>query len=62
MGDEIRFTDTTTDITNGGQDTSGKLGDKSWYVVNTYSTHERKVADNLQRRVESMGLHDLIFS
>ncbi len=62
MGDEIRFTDTTTDISNSeNSDVSGKLGDKAWYVVNTYSTHERKVADNLQRRVESMGLHDLIF-
>ncbi len=60
MGDEIRFTDSTTDI---GQDNTetGKLGDKAWYVVNTYSTHERKVADNLKRRVESMGLEELIF-
>lgn len=37
------------------------LGDKAWYVVNTYSTHEKKVADNLKRRVESMGLQDLVF-
>ena len=37
------------------------LGDKAWYVVNTYSTHEKKVALNLTRRVESMGLHDLVF-
>ena len=60
MGDEIRFTDSTTDI---GQDNTetGKLGDKAWYVVNTYSTHERKVADNLKRRVDSMGLDQLIF-
>ena len=21
-----------------------KLGDKSWYVVNTYSTHEKRIA------------------
>ena len=37
------------------------LGDKDWYVVNTYSTHEKKVADNLKRRVESMGLQDVLF-
>ena len=36
-------------------------GDKAWYVVNTYSTHERKVADNLTRRVESYDLGKLIF-
>ena len=60
MADEIRFTDSTTDA---GEEKSseGKLGEKAWYVVNTYSTHERKVADNLKRRVESMGLEELIF-
>ena len=61
MGDEIRFTDSTTDITEEGSNENAKLGDKAWYVVNTYSTHERKVADNLKRRVESMGLEELIF-
>lgn len=38
-----------------------KLGDKAWYVVNTYSTHEKRVADNLKRRVESMGLQNFVF-
>ena len=61
MGDEIRFTDSTTDITEESSSENTKLGDKAWYVVNTYSTHERKVADNLKRRVESMGLDELIF-
>ena len=56
--EENRFTDTTTDGTSDGND---KLGDKAWYVVNTYSTHETKVATNLKRRVDSMGLGDLIF-
>ena len=60
MADENRFTDTTTDINEEKTD-GGKLGEKAWYVVNTYSTHERKVADNLKRRVESMGLEELIF-
>ena len=26
------------------------------YVVNTYSGHENKVKENLEKRVESMGL------
>lgn len=38
-----------------------ELGEKAWYVVNTYSTHEKKVATNLARRVESMNLQDLVF-
>ncbi len=62
MGDEInRFTDSTTDINDEGSSSPKQLGEKAWYVVNTYSTHERKVADYLQKRVESMGLQQLIF-
>lgn len=37
------------------------IAEKSWYVVNTYSGHERKVADNLERRKISMNLEDYIF-
>lgn len=60
MADEkIAFTDSTTDIDSGSG--TQKLGEKAWYVVNTYSTHEKKVATNLARRVESMGLQELIF-
>ena len=39
-----------------------KQGEVAWFVVNCYSTHERKVADNLKRRVVSMGIEDLVFS
>jgi len=35
--------------------------EKQWYVVNTYSSHENKVANNLTRRVESMGLQSFVF-
>ena len=59
MGDEMKFTDSTTDISEQGEQEQ-KLGEKAWYVVNTYSTHERKVADNLRKRVETMGLENLI--
>lgn len=38
-----------------------KEGEKAWYVVNTYSTHENKVAINLEKRRESMNLEDKIF-
>ena len=62
MGDEInRFTDSTTDINDESSSSPKQLGEKAWYVVNTYSTHERKVADYLPKRVESMGLQKLIF-
>ena len=60
MPEDIKFTDSTTDFTE-GESSNATLGEKAWYVINTYSTHENKVKANLSRRVESMGLQDLIF-
>ena len=34
---------------------------KQWYVVNTYAGHENRVKENLQRRVETMGLQNCLF-
>lgn len=39
-----------------------ELADKHWYIVNTYSQHEKKVADNLRRRIDTLGLQDYIFN
>ena len=62
IDEKTAFTDTTTDVSDEEQSNKEqKLGEKAWYVVNTYSTHENKVAFNLKKRVESMGLEDLIF-
>ena len=57
---KVAFTDSTTDISDEAPQQEQKLGEKAWYVVNTYSTHERKVANNLEKRVETMGLQSLI--
>ncbi|MGX8679849.1 MAG: transcription termination/antitermination protein NusG [bacterium] len=35
---------------------------RMWYVVNTYSGHENKVKENLEKRVESMELQDVVFN
>ena len=32
-----------------------------WYVVNTYSGHENRVKENLEKRVETMGIQDSLF-
>ena len=62
IDEKIAFTDTTTDVSDDSQNLKEqKLGEKAWYVVNTYSTHENKVAFNLRKRVESMNLDNLIF-
>lgn len=37
-----------------------ELGEKHWYIVTTYSQHERKVADNLLKRIETLNLGDFI--
>lgn len=35
---------------------------RRWYVVNTYSGHENKVKENLEKRIETMGLQDTLFN
>jgi transcriptional antiterminator NusG len=37
------------------------MGDKRWYVVQTYSGFENSVKINLERRIESMQMEDRIF-
>ena len=36
-------------------------GNKEWYVVNTYAGHENRVKENLERRMETMGLQAYLF-
>lgn len=36
-------------------------GKKSWYLVQTYSGSEDSVKKDIERRIESMGMQDLIF-
>jgi len=59
MVEDIKFTDSATDLDT--ENERSAVGEKAWYVVNSYSTHEKKVAENLKRRVETMGLQELIF-
>lgn len=35
--------------------------EKKWYVVHTYSGYENRVKQNLEKRVETMGMQDNIF-
>ena len=61
VDENIKFTDSTTDLSDDSQSGEAKLGEKAWFVVNTYSTHERKVQENLLRRIKSMGIENLVF-
>ena len=35
---------------------------RRWYAIHTYSGYEENVADNLNRRIESYGMEDKIFT
>jgi len=37
------------------------MEDKLWYVVQTYSGLENTVKNNLEKRIESMGMEDKIY-
>ena len=37
------------------------MEEKQWYVVNTYSGHETKVKENLEMRIQSLGMENYIF-
>jgi len=34
---------------------------RAWYVVHCYSGYENKVRHNLEQRIETMGMKDMIF-
>lgn len=38
-----------------------QTGERSWYVIHTYSGYEEQVTDSLKQRIESMNMQDKIF-
>src|SRR6266567_8191049 len=40
--------------------TAATADEAQWYVVHAYSGHEEKVKKNLEKRIESMDMHDKI--
>lgn len=47
-----------------GEDTQGEAVEddgRAWYVVHCYSGYENKVRHNLEQRIETMGMKDMIF-
>jgi transcriptional antiterminator NusG len=41
--------------------TDEEADDRAWYVVHCYSGYENKVRHNLEQRIETMGMKNLIF-
>ena len=36
--------------------------ERAWYVLHTYSGYEENVSENLNQRIETMGMEDMIFN
>jgi transcriptional antiterminator NusG len=41
--------------------TTETVGQREWYVIHTYAGYENKVKQNLEHRIDSMGVADRIF-
>ncbi|MFA6447696.1 MAG: transcription termination/antitermination NusG family protein, partial [Patescibacteria group bacterium] len=35
---------------------------RRWYAIHTYSGYEEAVADNLKRRIDTLGMQEKIFN
>ena len=60
MAEEIKLSEQEQAMKEKSQ-AKGSLGQKAWFVVVTYSTHEKKVESDLWSRAKSMGIEDKLF-
>ncbi len=58
--EELSAVETTADVELLAEDHEEDDG-RLWYVVHCYSGYENKVRHNLEQRIETMGMKDLIF-
>jgi len=58
--DSLDFDLSFLDEDQAGADETDEEG-RSWYVVHCYSGYENKVRHNLEQRIETMGMKDMIF-
>ena len=66
--DESRLTETAQDSSSTVQEEAAMVGEKpadgdnrDWFVIHCYSGYENKVRYNLEQRIETMGMKDMIF-
>ena len=50
-----------TDLPEDFEEEDEEDDDRAWYVVHCYSGYENKVRHNLEQRIETMGMKNLIF-
>jgi len=51
----------TPDAYPSGEEQVAPPEDSKWYVIHTYSGYEKKVKKNLEHRIDSMGMKDMIY-
>jgi transcriptional antiterminator NusG len=67
--EQAELTDSSEDISSSAEEspshklrkTSDLNDNRSWYVIHCYSGYENKVRYNLEQRIETMGMKDMIF-
>ena len=67
--EQAELADSSEDISSSAEEspshklrkTSDLNDNRSWYVIHCYSGYENKVRYNLEQRIETMGMKDMIF-
>jgi transcriptional antiterminator NusG len=61
LGEEEAATPVAEEVTAEVGEEPERQEGRHWYVIHSYSGYENKVKQNLESRIESMGMHNYIF-
>jgi transcriptional antiterminator NusG len=60
-GEEEAASPVAEEVVAGAAEAPARQEGRHWYVIHSYSGYENKVKQNLESRIESMGVHGYIF-
>jgi transcriptional antiterminator NusG len=61
LGEEEAASPVAEEVVAGAAEEPARQEGRHWYVIHSYSGYENKVKQNLESRIESMGMHGYIF-
>jgi transcriptional antiterminator NusG len=61
LGEEEAASPVAEEVVAGAGEEPERQEGRHWYVIHSYSGYENKVKQNLESRIESMGMHNYIF-
>jgi transcriptional antiterminator NusG len=61
LGEEEAASPVAEEVVAGVGEEPERQEGRHWYVIHSYSGYENKVKQNLESRIESMGMHNYIF-